>query len=1784
MTSNKLERLQVEDHNIEIVFIQWFAKRAAAAIACAVSIFIFGFVANAQPAQSTENSKDQALRGSGRINSSTLAMEFSLPLGNYPGRGINVPISLSYSSKVWRAKFINRQSRVNNPGDCISMNVPRFADNSAAGWTSSLAAPYVEYVGWDNVFNSDGYPLGPDCASSTSPPEYYDNAVIKRIVLHLPSGETHELRIDDNPATYAPSNSQPSKNGTYYAVDSSNIRYIEDSSTSTYKVQMPDGSFYTLTNSTTTYNYATIRNAERYTDRNGNYNTFNSTNNTWTDTLGRTLAAPLGLTAPGSPTTQTYTMPGLGGGSNVITYKLYWKKLKDTSAGESALTDFGVDLKYKANRASASPTDTPRTSGFLFTSQTSAWLHDAGAPLFNPIVLTEIELPTGQKYKFTYDIYGRIERIYYPTGGEERFTYGVIAPLAPSDDDNVNDQMNFGVTNRKVYQTAGTGTPYEWNYGVNYVAPNGYKVSITNPDDTVIERFLFQGGSEIFGFENILGGMAYEERGFDAEGHMLSRKLTHWSAKIFQPTGFTADAGWHPRVDHEESTVYDTSGNGVTATTTIEYEGDLNYRDTPVLPNRSTTYAFVAKTDGGSYSPGSNPNASPTPVPTSTTATPVRISETTYLINDTNYSSTIRDAYKAQNMIGLATVSKVKDGSGTVVAQSETVYDESGRSPGYRGNPTTAKAWDSTKGASTSSASYIATHAKFDTYGNQYEVTDALGNTTTTTFDGTYDAFPITVTSPVPDSTNTYGSNTAFVTSATFDPTTGLPLTTTDANGLRTEIEYDGATLRPRYIRTYSGSTQVGGTSETIYHDEENNYWVKSKTQIDDSHYAESITYFDGLGRAWKSEQLDSGGNIFTEKEFDADGRVSRVTNPFRTGETKHWTTNVYDDASRIKEVQLPDSSKVVTDYGVSVSGTVGVTKTITDQAGKKRKGYSDVLGNMIRVVEDPTGQNLATDYVFDTLGNLRKTTQGDQHRYFMHDSLGRLLYARQVEQDANSNFSGSGYTDPITSNNQWSVKYVYNDNGSILTTTDARNKSVTATYDNLNRIKVRDYSDSGMPDVSFYYDGRGLGAVPDFSNGKTTKIASSNSETRYTGFDIFGRLLAHRQSTDGVDYDTQYTYNLGGALIEETYPSGRVVKNTFDQDGNLSQVQSKKNAANGFWTYASGFAFDSAGNVKKMQLGNGRWETASYNNRSQITQIGLGVTDSAQDLLKLEYKYDTNSTSYDNNGSMREQKITVPTANGTAGFTATQTYSYDALNRLGSAEETIAGSTTWKQTFEIDRYGNRRFDTTGSNTTTLGSCSAAVCNPTISTSTNRISQSGYSFDANGNLTANAEGERFSYDAENHQTEYFDSSNSGSTPDATYYYDGEGRRVKKISSTETTVFVYDGGGQMIAEYSSAFATTPQVSYLTQDHLGSPRVITNETGAVTTRKDYAAFGDEVVSAQRVSGSSGNGYDTATTRKDYTGYEKDTESGLEFAQARYYNPTHGRFTSVDPLMASANVRNPQTLNRYSYVLNSPYKFSDPLGLLPGKGMKEASLFDKVKYGMDLDKRDMVLLQWHVANGTALGYAFLNASQSVIRRQSASQPSVTQNGSNNANPVNDPQTIKFTRISMLDDDGSILRSKSNCQGMPGDKGCVSNEESLSNVWELDVKTDSGPDAVRESFQIKIEFEVVDLKGFEDFETKGSSVSIPTDGRWQLSSVAGIDPVKRDFSEGTKGSLTIMLKASTANNESTWQSISVRVRANYSYTDLYKRETGFQRSAPRSAGLGIRLYWGPADGKIRR
>jgi RHS repeat-associated protein len=283
--------------------------------------------------------------------------------------------------------------------------------------------------------------------------------------------------------------------------------------------------------------------------------------------------------------------------------------------------------------------------------------------------------------------------------------------------------------------------------------------------------------------------------------------------------------------------------------------------------------------------------------------------------------------------------------------------------------------------------------------------------------------------------------------------------------------------------------------------------------------------------------------------------------------------------------------------------------------------------------------------------------------------------------------------------------------------------------------------------------------------------------------------------------------------------------------------------------------------------------------------------------------------------------------------------YSYDALNRLQSASETVNNQQIWKEVFIYDRYGNRRFDS--GQTTTFTNLSEKIRNPLINTTDNRIKKdqdgdnlTDYEHDGNGNVVLDAENKRFIYDAENRLKEFYKSDNQTNTPSAKYFYDGNGKRVKKISETETTIFVYNGGGSLVAEYSTKMNPQPKTSYLTTDHLGSPRIVTDQTGKVVSRHDYLGFGEEVVEKLgNVGGRSQSlGYGAEDEiRKQYTGYERDEESGLDYAQARYYNSGHGRFTSVDPLTASANIKDLQTFNRYTYALNSPYKFTDPLGLI-------------------------------------------------------------------------------------------------------------------------------------------------------------------------------------------------------------------------------------------------------------
>jgi RHS repeat-associated protein len=158
---------------------------------------------------------------------------------------------------------------------------------------------------------------------------------------------------------------------------------------------------------------------------------------------------------------------------------------------------------------------------------------------------------------------------------------------------------------------------------------------------------------------------------------------------------------------------------------------------------------------------------------------------------------------------------------------------------------------------------------------------------------------------------------------------------------------------------------------------------------------------------------------------------------------------------------------------------------------------------------------------------------------------------------------------------------------------------------------------------------------------------------------------------------------------------------------------------------------------------------------------------------------------------------------------------------------------------------------------------------------------------------------------------------------SSYVYDGDGRRVKKVVGAAVTVFVYDASGRVVAEYGGAQAQSGGVSYVTQDYLGSTRVVTGRGQEVKGRYDFMPFGEEV-SAGRT------GYGGGGVRQKFTQKERDEETGLDFFGARYYSPTAGRFSTCDPAAIDhAHVANPQRWNLYVFVINSPVTLYDPDG---------------------------------------------------------------------------------------------------------------------------------------------------------------------------------------------------------------------------------------------------------------
>lgn len=870
------------------------------------------------------------------------------------------------------------------------------------------------------------------------------------------------------------------------------------------------------------------------------------------------------------------------------------------------------------------------------------------------------------------------------------------------------------------------------------------------------------------------------------------------------------------------------------------------------------------------------------------------------VLRTTSWTYLNSSPYVSANILNRVTRMTVADSGGTIHSRTDIAYDETGYinstcvtgaaqhndtnlgcSFTTRGNPTTVTTYTNASVPSGSSTH----HTYYDNLGNIVKAdADCCQQKIFNYSTATQYSFP--------DSTNSGSASPYLTTSATYNAYTGMLASSTDENGQVSHYSYDSLRRLTNLQRpdnanltwTYTDATPPTQSS------------VTASIPVQGSNVKKAVTTVDGLGRA-VTQQISDGTTIYSTiaTQYDSLGHAYKISNPY-TGSAQYWTTSQFDALGRPTVTILQDNSQTTFSYATN-------TTTMTDPAGKQRKTQVDGLGRMTSVWEpDPSNGNslsLQTTYAYNVLDLLTGVTQGAQSRTFAFDDAGRTTSVKAPET------------------NQTATQFQYNNFGLVTQRTDARGVITTYGYDTFNRLPSISYNvgSTGVPatpSVSFTY---GTSSSQN-NNGRLMTMTDGLGSENYS-FDILGNMIQVQKVISGTTYTTGYQYNLAGELTQITYPSGRVVVQNYDSIGRLCAVGASGSTCSSGTTYASGFSYNPSFQVTGFNYGNGVTAGFGYTPDRLLLQ-SLAYTKGSSTLFSADYWYKTDSTNCPSGTAGNNGQIQCITDNVDSGRTVS--YSYDALYRLTSAlTNGSANYPQWGLSWSYDRYGNRT-----AQTVTAGS--AYSNSVTVNTSTNQIVGPPYAYDANGNMS-NDGSNTIVYDAENRLLSATNGSSSGS-----YSYDGKNLRAKKVSGSTTTVYVFSGS-KVIAEYDNGAAVgspsreyiysgshllakidSSGTTYYHQDHL-SNRLVTDSSGNTLAQLGTYPYGD-------------NWYNATNDKLFFTNYERDLESGNDYAMMRYGVNRLGRFSSPDPLAGSRG--NPQSLNHYPYVHNDPINSVDPTGL--------------------------------------------------------------------------------------------------------------------------------------------------------------------------------------------------------------------------------------------------------------
>lgn len=839
--------------------------------------------------------------------------------------------------------------------------------------------------------------------------------------------------------------------------------------------------------------------------------------------------------------------------------------------------------------------------------------------------------------------------------------------------------------------------------------------------------------------------------------------------------------------------------------------------------------------------------------------------------------------------------------------------------------------------------------------------------------------------------------------SKTCDPLNGTVLTQTGPNGLTTVWTYDGfgrpaTETRPDGTQTFTWYLRCApgnGVPPRAVH------CVISQS----SGSGPAAVYFDILDRQIRQDATGfDGSTVSTHTVFDAKGETLNTSLPFfssssaPTAPSAQYTTNYFDAIGRVIQQNVPGGT---TESGQRITTTAyaGLTATVTNPKKQTFQITSDLRGRTM------SSTSFGTDTVTNThdpYGNLIQVSDGHSH-------LTTLTY------------DGRGNKIKMVEPNSGTTTYGYNAFGELTSQTDALGRTTTLSYDALGRMTKRI-----EPDAPMIYNGVQAAGFPVetdwvYENGPDGKPnpngigklgfvwRQSDGYLESYRYDRLGRLTETLTQTGSMQFVTATTFDEYSRPDTLSYPTGFAVRNAYNQYGHLTAVYDAATPSLKYWTATS---VNARGQVVQEQFGNGLTTVRGYDPYTGLlstiqtgTSSGSGSGVSVATPQELPVSRVRASAGKVHTVSASRLAATTSSITPSAQNLAytfdnlnnltkrqdfnrgvTESFTYDTTNQLSGTTCSAAAAVT----ITCDHLGNivSRSDV---GAYTYGQNGAGPHAVTSITGTNGQTSRTLSYSAVGNCTQDGD-TKLSYNAANQPVSIQAAAGSilfSYTPSRSklkrtelvsgaltnrVYIGSRYERDDGPSGIVHTHFIPAAGGIIAirTQTQTVGGATSQIRYVHKDHLGSVHTLTKENGTIDEVLSFDTWGrqrnlafDQTTQSLRYS----YGNVTSQTDRGYTGHEMLDVVGLIHMTGRIYDPTIGRFLSVDPVVQEAG--NLQNLNRYCYVLNNPLSMTDPSGFSFLKKLWHAALIGPIAFtGWGNEHFGEIFQTEIIIAGTAIG----------------------------------------------------------------------------------------------------------------------------------------------------------------------------------------------------------------------